>query len=41
MLWSWDQNPDRISSIHGIVVLDGLDLNKLHDDANGVLAPVP
>ena len=29
-----------VSSLHHVIVLDGLDTTKLHDDVNGVLAPV-
>jgi hypothetical protein len=39
-VWSWQQDPNLVSSLHGILVLDGLDTTKLHDDVNGVLAPV-
>lgn len=40
LAWKWKQDPDLVSSLHGIIVLDGLDTTKLHDDVNGVLAPV-
>ncbi len=40
-VWSWDQDPTRISSVNSVIVLDGLDLNRLHDDMHGVLGPVP
>jgi hypothetical protein len=41
LAWSWKQDPARFSSLQGIVVLDGLDVNLLHvEDANGRLAPV-
>ncbi len=40
LVWSWKQDPQMVSSLHGVIVLDGLDTTKLHDDVNGVLAPV-
>ena len=40
LVWSWKQDPNLLSSLHGVIVLDGLDTTKLHDDVNGVLAPV-
>lgn len=41
LVWSWKQDPTKFSSLQGVVVLDGLDLTRLHtEDANGSLAPV-
>ena len=41
LVWSWKQDPAKFSSLQGVVVLDGLDLNFLHiEDASGKLAPV-
>ena len=41
LVWSWRQNPSKFSSLQGVIVLDGLDINKLHvEDGNGVLKPV-
>jgi hypothetical protein len=40
LVWKWKQNASLVSSLHGVIVLDGLDTSKLHDDVNGVLAPV-
>ena len=40
LLWSWKQDAAKFSSIQGVLVLDGLDLNRLYiEDENGVLAP--
>jgi hypothetical protein len=41
-VWKWkqDSNSTLVSSLHGVIVLDGLDTTKLNDDVNGVLAPV-
>ena len=39
LVWRWKQNPNLVSSLHDVIVLDGLDTTKLHDDVNGVLAP--
>ena len=40
LVWKWKQDANLVSSIHHVIVLDGLDTTKLHDDVNGVLAPV-
>ncbi len=41
LAWSWKQDPAKYSSLQGIIVLDGLDLNQLHvENEKGVLAPV-
>ncbi len=41
LVWSWQQDPAKFSSLQGVIVLDGLDLNLLHvEDASGKLAPV-
>jgi hypothetical protein len=39
--WSWQQDPAHFSSLQGVIVLDGLDTNKLHvEDTTGQLVPV-
>lgn len=41
LAWSWKQDATKFSSLHSVIVLDGLDLNFLHvEDADGKLAPV-
>lgn len=41
LVWSWKQDPEKYSSIQGLIVLDNLDTSKLHvEDENGVLKPV-
>ena len=41
LAWSWQQDATKFSSLQGVIVLDGLDLNFLHiEDENGKLAPV-
>lgn len=41
LVWSWKQDPAKFSSLQGIIILDGLNINKLHvEDANGALVPV-
>ena len=41
LAWKWQQDAAKFSSIQGVIVLDGLDLNSLHtEDKNGMLAPV-
>lgn len=41
LAWSWKQDPAKFSSLQGVVVLDGLNTDKLHvENEKGVLAPV-
>lgn len=41
LVWSWKQDPSKLSSMHAVIVLDGLDLDQLYvENANGVLSPV-
>ncbi len=39
IVWSWSK-PDRISSLQGVLVLDGLDTALLHDERNGPMEPI-
>ena len=39
VVWQWSESA-RISSLQGILVLDGLDPARLHDERTGRLAPV-
>ena len=39
IVWQWSE-AKIISSLQGVLVLDGLDLTKLHDERNGVMAPL-
>ncbi len=40
LVWWWNQDAKRISSIHSVLVLDNLDLNQAYDDTNGMLEPL-
>ena len=41
LVWSWKQDATKFSSLQGIIVLDGLDVSRLHtEDENGSLAAV-
>jgi hypothetical protein len=41
LIWSWKQDPTKYSSIQGVILLDGLDVKKLHvEDGSGKLSPV-
>jgi hypothetical protein len=40
LVGQYDQDASRISSLHGVLVLDSLNLELMHDDINGILAPV-
>lgn len=39
IVWQWSQAP-LISSLQGLIVLDGLNTTVLHDERNGVMAPL-
>jgi len=36
----WKQDASLVSSLHGVLILDGLDTKVMHSDVNGILAPV-
>jgi hypothetical protein len=38
IVWQWSDSA-RISSLQGLLVLDGLDTSKLHDERNGCMQP--
>jgi hypothetical protein len=41
LVWAWEQDPGYVSSLQAVIVLDGLDLDKLHvENESGVLAAV-
>jgi hypothetical protein len=40
IVWQWSKS-EIISSIQGVLVLDGLNTALLHDERNGVMEPVP
>jgi hypothetical protein len=41
LVWQWKQDAAKFSSLQGVIVLDGLDVTRLHvEDATGGLAPV-
>jgi hypothetical protein len=39
IVWQWSQS-DMISSLQGVLVLDGLDTSKLHDERSGPMKPL-
>jgi outer membrane protein assembly factor BamB len=39
IVWSWSK-ADLISSLQGVLVLDGLDISRLHDERDGVMKSV-
>ena len=39
IVWTWSK-ADLISSLQGVLVLDGLDTARLHDERSGVMSPV-
>jgi hypothetical protein len=39
VVWTWS-DAKIISSMQGVLVLDGLDLGKLHDERTGIMAPL-
>ena len=41
LVWSWKQDAGKFSSLQGVIVLDGLDLQKLHvENEDGILSPM-
>ncbi len=40
IVWQWSE-AKLISSLQAVLVLDGLDTSKLHDERTGIMAPVP
>jgi hypothetical protein len=40
IVWEWS-DPASVSSVQGVLVLDGLDRSVLNDDRNGVMGPLP
>lgn len=41
LVWSWKQDAVKYSSLQGVIVLDGLDINYMHtENGKGKLAPV-
>jgi hypothetical protein len=39
IVWSWSK-AELISSLQGVLVLDGVDTSKLHDERSGIMAPI-
>ena len=39
IVWQWSES-ERISSLQGLLVLDGLDISKLHDEREGIMKPI-
>jgi outer membrane protein assembly factor BamB len=40
LVWSFKQDPTKFSSLQGVIILDGLDIDKLHtENENGILMP--
>lgn len=39
IVWTWSK-ADLISSLQGVLVLDGLDTSRLHDERTGIMSPV-
>ena len=39
IIWSWSK-VDLISSLQGVLVLDGLDTTRLHDERSGIMQPL-
>jgi hypothetical protein len=41
LVWKWQQDATKFSSLQAVIVLDGLDINVMHtEDSQGMLAPV-
>jgi hypothetical protein len=39
LVWQYHQDPARISSLHGVLVLDGLDPRQAYDEREGFMVP--
>jgi hypothetical protein len=39
IVWQWSDRP-KISSVQAVLVLDGLDAGRLHDERSGVMEPI-
>lgn len=39
LVWTWSDSA-RISSLQGVLVLDGLDVGRLHDERSGTMEPI-
>ena len=39
IVWQWS-DASRISSLQGVLVLDGLDTSVLHDEREGIVVPL-
>ncbi len=39
LVWQYQQDPAKISSLHGILILDGLDTRLGHDERDGIQVP--
>jgi hypothetical protein len=39
IVWQWNKS-EWISSLQGVVVLDGLNVNLLHDERGGLMKPI-
>lgn len=40
IVWQWSRS-ETISSLQGVLVLDGLDTARLHDERRGLMEPIP
>ncbi len=40
VVWTWNEPPEKIGTINGLLVLDGIDTSVYNDDISGLLAPV-
>ena len=39
IVWQWSES-EKISSLQGVLVLDGLDTAVIHDERNGIMEPL-
>lgn len=40
VVWTWHEPPEKVGTIVGLLVLDGIDTTVLNDDISGLLGPV-
>jgi hypothetical protein len=39
IVWQWSR-PEMISSLQGVLILDGLEVRGPHDERGGIMAPL-
>lgn len=40
IVWTWNEPPEKIGTLNGLIILDDIDIGVLNDDVNGILGPI-